>query len=36
MTIEGFTVSMIWHQRNTNRPQHQWLRAQVIQATQNI
>ena len=36
MTIEGFTVSMIWHQRNTNRPQHQWLRAQVIEATQNI
>ncbi|PSB10555.1 LysR family transcriptional regulator [Pleurocapsa sp. CCALA 161] len=36
MTIEGFTVSMIWHQRNINRPQHQWLRAQVIEATQNI
>ena len=36
MAIEGFTVSMIWHQRNTNRPQHQWLRAQVIEATQNI
>jgi DNA-binding transcriptional LysR family regulator len=34
--IEGFTVSMIWHQRNTNRPQHQWLRAQIFEATQNI
>jgi DNA-binding transcriptional LysR family regulator len=36
MAIEGFTVSMIWHQRNTNRPQHQWLRTQVFEATQNI
>jgi DNA-binding transcriptional LysR family regulator len=34
--IAGFTVSMIWHQRNTNRPQHQWLRAQIFDATQNI
>ena len=34
--IEGFTVSMIWHQRNTNRPQHQWLRTQIFEATQNI
>jgi DNA-binding transcriptional LysR family regulator len=34
--IEGFTVSMIWHQRNTNRPQHQWLREQIVNATQNI
>jgi DNA-binding transcriptional LysR family regulator len=34
--IEGFTVSMIWHQRNTNRPQHQWLRDQIFEATQNI
>jgi DNA-binding transcriptional LysR family regulator len=34
--IEGFTVSMIWHQRNTNRPQHQWLRAQIFEAAQNI
>jgi LysR family transcriptional regulator, mexEF-oprN operon transcriptional activator len=36
MAIEGFTVSMIWHQRNTNRPQHQWLRTQIFEATQNI
>jgi LysR family transcriptional regulator, mexEF-oprN operon transcriptional activator len=36
MAMEGFTVSMIWHQRNTNRPQHQWLREQIINATQNI
>ncbi|MEM8780625.1 MAG: LysR substrate-binding domain-containing protein, partial [Cyanobacteria bacterium P01_G01_bin.49] len=34
--IGEFTVSMVWHQRNTNRPQHQWLREQVIDATQNI
>ncbi|HEY9771731.1 MAG TPA: LysR family transcriptional regulator [Coleofasciculaceae cyanobacterium] len=34
--IEGFTVSMIWHQRNTNNSQHQWLRQQVIDAGQNI
>ena len=34
--IEGFTVSMIWHQRNTNRPQHQWLREQVMNATENL
>ncbi|MGL5943074.1 MAG: LysR family transcriptional regulator [Waterburya sp.] len=34
--MAGFTVSMIWHQRNTNRPQHQWLREQIINATQNI
>ena len=34
--IEGFTVSMIWHQRHTNRPQHQWLREQVMNATVNL
>ena len=34
--IEGFTVSMIWHQRHTNRPQHQWLREQVMNATGNL
>ena len=34
--IEGFTVSMIWHQRHTNRPQHQWLRKQVMNATGNL
>ncbi len=31
--MEGFTVSMIWHQRNTNRLQHQWLRDQIFEAT---
>lgn len=36
MMMEGFTVSMIWHQRNTNRPQHQWLRQQVIDAVSHI
>ncbi|NJK57421.1 MAG: LysR family transcriptional regulator [Pleurocapsa sp. SU_5_0] len=36
MTMEGFTVSMIWHQRNTNRPQHQWLRQQIIDAVSHI
>ena len=34
--IEGFTVLMIWHQRHTNRPQHRWLREQVINATGNL
>ncbi len=34
--IKGFTVSMIWHQRNTNRPQHQWLRERIVDATKNI
>lgn len=36
MEMEGFTVSMIWHQRNTNRPQHQWLRQQIIDAVSHI
>lgn len=36
MMMEGFTVSMIWHQRNTNRPQHQWLRQQIIDAVSHI
>lgn len=34
--IEGFTISMVWHQRNTNNPAHQWLRQQIIDAVQNI
>ncbi|MGD2179691.1 LysR family transcriptional regulator [Lusitaniella coriacea] len=34
--IDGFTVSMVWHQRNNNNPQHQWLRQQIIDAAQNI
>ena len=28
--VEGFTVSMVWHQRNNNSPQHQWLRQQIL------
>ena len=34
--IKGFTVSMTWHQRNTKRPQHQWLRERIVDATKNI
>ncbi|MGD1918372.1 MAG: LysR substrate-binding domain-containing protein, partial [Pleurocapsa sp.] len=34
--VEGFTVSMVWHQRNTNNPSHQWLRQQIIKATEQI
>ncbi|WP_019508260.1 LysR family transcriptional regulator [Pleurocapsa sp. PCC 7319] len=34
--IEGFTVSMVWHQRNTNNPAHQWLRQQIIEAVREI
>lgn len=34
--IKGFTVSMIWHQCNTKRPQHQWLRERIVDATKNI
>ncbi|VEP17588.1 Transcriptional regulator, LysR family [Hyella patelloides LEGE 07179] len=30
--IEGFTVSMVWHQRNTNNPGYQWLREQIVNA----
>lgn len=30
--VPGFTVSMIWHQRNTNSLAHQWLRSQLIAA----
>ncbi len=36
IAIEGFTISMVWHQRNTNYPPHQWLRQQVVDAAQNI
>ncbi|MEM7553019.1 MAG: LysR family transcriptional regulator [Cyanobacteria bacterium P01_A01_bin.84] len=28
--ITSFTVSMIWHQRNTGRPKHEWLREQIL------
>ncbi len=34
--IEGFTVSMVWHQRNTNNPQHEWLRQQIVDAACDI
>lgn len=36
ISIEGFTVSMVWHQRNSNNLQHQWLREQIINAARNI
>lgn len=36
IAIKGFTVSLVWHQRNTNNPQHQWLRQQIINAVQDI
>lgn len=34
--IEGFTVSMVWHQRNNNSLQHQWLRQQIVDAVRGI
>ncbi|MEO1299546.1 MAG: LysR family transcriptional regulator [Cyanobacteria bacterium J06636_16] len=34
--IKGFTVAMFWHQRNTNLPQHEWLRNQLTEATQAL
>ncbi|AFY58479.1 transcriptional regulator [Rivularia sp. PCC 7116] len=34
--VEGFTVSMVWHQRNTNRLSHQWLRTQLLEAARDI
>ncbi|MEO0373645.1 MAG: LysR family transcriptional regulator [Cyanobacteria bacterium P01_A01_bin.17] len=34
--VTGFTVSMVWHQRHNNRPQHQWLRSQLIAAAQRL
>ncbi|MEM9510376.1 MAG: LysR substrate-binding domain-containing protein [Cyanobacteria bacterium P01_E01_bin.35] len=34
--IAGFTVSMVWHQRNTNNLAHQWLRQQIIEAVRDI
>ena len=36
LAIEGFTVSMVWHQRNTNNLAHQWLRQQIVEAVRNI
>lgn len=34
--LEGFTVSMVWHQRNTNNLAHQWLRQQIVEAVRDI
>lgn len=34
--VTGFTVSMIWHQRHNNRPQHQWLRNQLAAAGKRL
>lgn len=34
--LEGFTVSMVWHQRHTNNLAHQWLRQQIIAAGRNL
>ncbi|MEO1374834.1 MAG: LysR family transcriptional regulator [Cyanobacteria bacterium J06635_10] len=34
--VEGFTVSMVWHQRNTNSLSHQWLRSQSLEAARDI
>jgi DNA-binding transcriptional LysR family regulator len=36
IAMKSFTVSLVWHQRNTNNPQHQWLRQQIVNAVQNI
>ncbi|MGF1588221.1 MAG: LysR family transcriptional regulator [Pleurocapsa sp.] len=36
IAIEGFTVSIVWHQRNTNVSQAQWLRQQIVNALGNI
>ena len=36
IAIEGFTISMVWHQRHDNNPAHEWLRQQIIAATGNI
>ena len=34
--IKGFAVSMVWHQRNNNSPQHRWLRQEVVNAVQDV
>ncbi len=34
--VKGFAISMFWHQRNDNLPQHQWLRYQLIEAAKTI
>jgi DNA-binding transcriptional LysR family regulator len=33
---EDFSISMVWHQRNTNNPQHRWLRQQIVNAVRDI
>lgn len=34
--LKGFTVSMVWHQRNNNLLSHQWLRNLLIEAARDI
>ncbi len=34
--MEGFTVSMVWHQRNINNLAHQWLRQQIINSIRDV
>ena len=34
--LKGFTMAMFWHQRNSNLPQHQWLRSQLLEAAQTL
>ena len=36
ITVSGFTVSMVWHQRNDNNSAHQWLRQQITNAVQHL
>lgn len=36
IAIEGCTISLVWHQRNLNNPQHQWLRQKIIDSTKDI
>ncbi len=36
INVTGFIVTMVWHQRYNNRPQHQWLRRQLLAAAQNL
>ena len=32
--LDGFTLSMIWHERRQDDPAHLWLRRQVVEAVQ--
>ncbi|HHP7231221.1 MAG TPA: hypothetical protein ACFCUY_10230 [Xenococcaceae cyanobacterium] len=36
ISIEGFTISLVWHQRNTNNAPHQWLRQQIVNAARDV